>query len=163
MGPRIRNGKCIIKHVAAFALFVCVGFAQTGAFNGRCQATSSPNQVRSEGITEPVGDIVLFCSGGSPGSVVSGNLTIFLPVRITNRVDSANLTRDAAISFDLGSGFVPGAIAGQIAGNSISFNGISVTVPAAGNFGLRISGIRANASQLGRTSPAPIAASLAGT
>ena len=56
---------------------------------------------------------------------------------------------------DLGSGFVPTAIAGQVSSNSISFNGISYTTPASGNVGLRISNVRAAMNQLGFTSAVP--------
>jgi uncharacterized protein (TIGR03437 family) len=109
-----------------------------------------------------MGDIVLRCSGAAPGSVFSGNLTLSFPVSVTNRLDANNLTHDAVISVDLGSGEVPTGIAGQVSGNRISFNGISYTAPASGNINLRISGVRAAMNQLGLTSaiPAQITASL---
>jgi uncharacterized protein (TIGR03437 family) len=109
-----------------------------------------------------MGDIVLRCSGAAPGSVFSGNLILSFPVTVTNRVDANNLTRDAVISVDLGSGEVPTGIAGQVSGNSITFNGISYTAPPSGNINLRISGVRAAMNQLGLTSaiPAQITASL---
>ena len=109
-----------------------------------------------------MGDIVLRCSGAVPASVFSGNVMISFPVTVTNRVDDNNLTHDAGISIDLGSGEVPTGIAGQVSGNRISFNGISYTVPPSGNIVLRISGIRAAMNQLGLTSaiPAQITASL---
>ncbi len=90
-----------------------------------------------------MGDILLQCSGSNPGAVLSGNLTIFLPVSITNRVDANNQTQDAVLFVDYGSGFVPSGIAGQVAGGSIAFNGISFTVPPSGNLGIKISNIRA--------------------
>ena len=105
--------------------------------------------MRAEGLTERLGDIVLQCSGSNPGTVFSGNFTLFLPVSVTNRVDTNNLTRDAVLSVDLGSGFVPTAIAGQVSSNSIRFNGISYTTPASGNVSLKISNVRAAMNQLG--------------
>ncbi len=118
--------------------------------------------MRAEGLTERLGDIILQCSGSNPGTVFSGNLTLFLPVGITNRVDANNLTRDALVSVDLGGGFVPTAIAGQVSGNSINFSGISYTAPASGNVNLKISNVRAAMNQLGYTStiPAAVTASL---
>ncbi len=118
--------------------------------------------MRAEGLTERLGDVILQCSGSTPGTVFSGNLTLFLPVSVTNRVDANNQTRDAMVSVDLGGGFVPTAIAGQVSGNGISFSGISYTTPASGNINLKISNVRAAMNQLGYTSavPAPITASL---
>ena len=111
--------------------------------------------MRAEGLTERLGDIVLQCSGSNPGTVFSGNFALFLPVGVTNRVDSNNQTRDAVLSVDLGSGFVPTAIAGQVSSNSITFNGVSYTTPASGNVNLKISNVRAAMNQLGLTSAVP--------
>jgi uncharacterized protein (TIGR03437 family) len=102
-----------------------------------------PLQVRAEGLTERMGDILLQCSGYNPGTALSGNLTIFLPAGITNRVDSNNLTQDSVLFVDYGSGFVPSGIAGWVTGGSIAFNGISFTVPPSGNLSIKISNIRA--------------------
>jgi uncharacterized protein (TIGR03437 family) len=101
-----------------------------------------PLQVRAEGLTERIGDILLQCSGSNPGATLSGNLTIFLPVGITNRVDSNNQTQDTVLFVDYGSGFVPSAT-GQVNGGSIAFNGISFTVPPSGSLTIKISNIRA--------------------
>ncbi|MGA9628311.1 MAG: hypothetical protein WBQ65_27810 [Bryobacteraceae bacterium] len=101
-----------------------------------------PLQVRAEGLTERMGDILLQCSGSNPGTVLSGNLTIYLPVGITNRVDGYNQTVDRVLFVNYGSGFVPSGT-GQVAGGSIAFNGISFTVPPSGNLSIKISNIRA--------------------
>jgi uncharacterized protein (TIGR03437 family) len=113
--------------------------------------------VRAEGLTERLGDILLQCSGAVPGAVFSGNFTLFFPVSVTNRVDGNNLTRDATVFVDLGSGEVPTGIAGQVSGNSISFNGIAYAAPPSGKINLRISGVRAAMNQLGLTSAVPAA------
>jgi uncharacterized protein (TIGR03437 family) len=124
--------------------------------------TAVPSQVRAEGLTERMGDIVLQCSGSNPGSVLAGNLSVYLPVSITNRVNSGNQTTDAVLSVDYGSGFVPTGIAGLVTGPLIAFNGISLTVPSTGRLTIKISGVRANVSQasLG-LSPQPIRAQIA--
>src|SRR5665647_719537 len=101
-------------------------------------------------------DIVLQCSGTTPGTVFSGNFTLFLSAGITNRVDGSNLTRDAVLSVDLGSGYVPTGVAGLVSGSSISFNGVSYTTPATGMVNLRISGVRASMNQMGYTSSIPV-------
>jgi uncharacterized protein (TIGR03437 family) len=115
--------------------------------------------MRTEGLTERFGDITLVCTGGSPGSVLSGNITLFLPVTVTNRVDINNQTHDAIVWVDTGSGFAPSAIAGQVSGNSIGFSGLSFTSPS-GSINLKISGIRGAVSQLGLVSQIPIQASI---
>src|ERR1035438_7554385 len=156
------NRKRPVLCVCLLQIGISAAFAQLPSSTARCQVSTSPVQVRAEGLTERLGDIVLQCSGANPGSVFSGNFTLYFPVGVTNRVDANNQTRDAVVSVDLGGGFVPTAIAGQVSGNSISFNGISYTAPASGNINLRISNVRAAMNQLGYTSavPAPITASL---
>ena len=156
------NRKRTVLNVCLLQIGICAAFAQLPSSTARCQVSTSPVQVRAEGLTERLGDIVLQCSGSVPGAVFTGNFTLSLPVSVTNRVDANNQTRDAVVSVDLGSGFVPTAIAGQVSGNSISFNGISYTAPASGNVNLRISNVRAAMNQLGYTSavPAQITASL---
>jgi uncharacterized protein (TIGR03437 family) len=162
MGPLIAFGKRTTLCVCLLQLCIYAVFAQTPSSLARCQVTTSPLPVRAEGLTERMGDIVFRCSGAVPGSMFSGNLTLSLPVTVTNRIDANNLTRDAVFSVDLGSGEVPTGIAGQVSGNSISFNGISYTAPPSGNINIRISGVRAAMNQLGLTSaiPAQVTASL---
>jgi uncharacterized protein (TIGR03437 family) len=160
MVPLTRIGKRAAARVCLFSFLVCAAFAQTTPFNGRCQVSSSPNQVRSEGLAERMGDLALQCSGATPGASFGGNLSLYLPVSVTNRIDAANFTRDAVLSVDLGSGFVPTALAAQVSGNSVAFNGIQFTTPANGSVGLRISGIRAAVSQFGRGVNMPVTASL---
>ena len=155
-----RNGKRPFLALALFLIAACGTSAQTLSFSGHCAVTSVPVQVRSEGVTERLGDILLQCSGSNPGTVLSGNLTLFLPVSITNRVDTNNLTRDALVSVDYGSGFVPTGMAGQVSNQSIAFNGFNLTVPAGGALNLKISGIRANVSQLGPAAQQPVTAFL---
>ena len=42
-----------------------------------------------------------------PGRVLTGNFTVTLPVPVTNKLASGNITTDAVISADVGSGLVP--------------------------------------------------------
>src|SRR4051794_24617053 len=51
-----------------------------------CVASANPPVVRSESLSERLGDIVLKCSGAQAGSTFSGNLTLFLSVNVTNRL-----------------------------------------------------------------------------
>lgn len=115
----------------------------------------------SEGVTEPLGDIILQCFSSNPGTTFTGNYTVFFPVDVTNRIDSNSLTTDAVFSVDYGLGPtpVPGAY-GRISGHSISFNGVAITVPPNGRFGIQISNVRANVNELGGAAGQPLLAVL---
>src|SRR5579883_2966770 len=160
MGPLIIRGKRPWRLFAFVSLTICATYAQTPPVSGTCAVTAVPTQVRSEGLAERVGDILLQCSGSNPGAVLTGNLSVFLPVAVTNRVNSNNQTTDAVISADLGGGLVPLPVSGQVNGVSVTFGPLSLTVPASGSFSIRISNIRANAFQLGGTNTQPIRAQL---
>ena len=160
------GSKRTLQILTVFSFTFCAAFAQTQPFSGRCLATSSPTLVRAEGLTERLGDIMLQCSGSLPGAVFANNLTLFFPVSVTNRVDANNLTRDAVLSVDYGSGFVPTTLAGQVSDRSIAFNGINLTLPASGSFKLKISNLRAAVNQMAPApfntgqAPAPVTASI---
>src|SRR5215469_4897490 len=124
-------------------------YAQTSPAPGNCAVSASPTQVRGEGLTERFGAITFQCSGFIPSSAVSGNVTVFLPVSVTNRVDNNNNALDAVLSVDTGGGLTPTAIAGKIAANNITFQGLTLVVPASGNFNVQISNIRGAAFQSG--------------
>src|SRR5260370_10304726 len=51
-----------------------------------CQSVAVPVIVAAEGITERTGDIVMSCTGGTPGARVTGNFSVFLNLNITNHV-----------------------------------------------------------------------------
>ena len=141
-------------------LSVGATYAQTSAISGQCAVTAVPTQVRAEGLTERTGDILISCSGSLPGAVLAGNLQVFLPVGISNRVDSGNVTTDAMVSVDYGSGFVPTGVAGRISNQLIAFNALNLTVPPSGKLNLKVSNIRAAVYQLGVTIPQQIQAQL---
>jgi uncharacterized protein (TIGR03437 family) len=116
--------------------------------------------VRSEGITESVGDIVLDCSGGVPGATLTSNLTVFLNVNVTNKLAGNNFT-DVLLTVDTGSGPVPASASAQpFAPSAVVFNGITFTLPASGRVTLRVTNLRANANQAGSGPQQPIVASL---
>jgi uncharacterized protein (TIGR03437 family) len=137
--------------------FVGAAFAQTGLY---CNPTSVAVLLRSEGLTERVGDIVLNCSGGAPGAMLKSNLTVFLNVNVTNRLAGNSFT-DVLLTVDTGSGPVPANASAQpYAANAVVFNGVSFTVPASGQVTLRVTNLRADANQAGRGSQLPIIAYL---
>jgi uncharacterized protein (TIGR03437 family) len=145
----ILRGKGLRWLLAILSYSFLSAYAQSPSTVGSCAVFASPAQVRGEGLTERFGSILFECSGFIPSSTVSGNLTIFLPVSVTNRVDTNNNALDAVLAVDTGGGLTPTAIAGNIAGNNISFRGLSVVVPANGNFNVQIANIRGAAYQSG--------------
>jgi len=137
-------------------------YAQTSLL---CTPNASPTQLHSEGIAERVGDIVLSCSGGVAGMVISGNLTFFLNVNVTNKLVDGDFS-DVLLTIDTGTGPTPANVSAQpFATDAVVFNGVSFTVPPSGNVTLRLSNLRADASQLGASSlnapPLPVVANVA--
>ncbi len=160
MGPHILPGKRLRWLLAALSFSLITSYAQQGPSAEGCNVSATPTQVRGEGLTERFGAILFQCSGFLPASNVSGNLTLFLPVSITNRVDNNNNALDTVLSLDMGAGLTPTAIAGKIAGNNITFQGITLTVPASGQFNLQVSNVRGAAYQSGFQAPHQISAQI---
>ncbi|MDQ2901766.1 MAG: hypothetical protein M3Y07_18500 [Acidobacteriota bacterium] len=160
MGPHIRNGSKLFLFAVIFAsVFAPGATAQNTALY--CSASAVPTLVRTEGIAERLGDILLQCTGGNPGSISTTNLTIFLAANVTNRISAANVP-DIGVTVDTGSGPAPAAASIQLAGaNAISINGLTFTVPASKPVNIRISNIRANVNQLGLATQLPVTANLA--
>src|SRR5215813_13954368 len=92
------------------ALFATPSYSQAPLI---CSVSATPVAVRAEGLAEKMGDIVLGCSGGTPGLVVTGNLTVQLSVPITNRL-SAGTGGDIVLTVDTGSGQVPVSVVEQL-------------------------------------------------
>ncbi len=162
MGPHIPIGNLIYR-LLALASFSLLATQPTQALpaSGGCIVSSVHAQVRAEGLTERMGDILVQCSGSNPGAVVSGNLTVNFPVNVTNRVDANNQTREADLSVDLGIGFVPTGIPGTLINDhSLTFFGVNLTVPAGGNYTIKISNIRINVNQSRVLAPQFVAATL---
>jgi len=57
-----------------------------------CAVLSVPTQVRAEGLTELIGDIVLSCTGGAPTpvgrTIPQGNIAVYLNTNVTSRIFS---------------------------------------------------------------------------
>jgi uncharacterized protein (TIGR03437 family) len=161
MGPLTRIGRRAQLPLGLVVLTINIAYAQAGGASATCAASAVPHQVLLEGVTEPLGDIVLKCSSANPGTTFSGNYTVIFPVDVTNRIDSNSLTTDAVFSVDYGLGYTPvPGVSGRISGHTITFNGVTLTVPASGHFGIQISNIRANISELGGAAGQPLQASL---
>ena len=119
--------------IALAVVLMCAGLAsaQTGGggnttFTCAVNTTNTPT-LRSEGITEQIGDIVVICSGGpslTPGSLAPAvNITVSLTSQVTSRLlnstnvsealllidepNSAGITPPLLPDFGPGAGFIP--------------------------------------------------------
>lgn len=146
MAPHMPNGRgCGL--ILSFFAFLLPGFSQSTLLS--CTASAAPALVRAEGVTERTGDILLQCTGSVTGSTTSGNIGLFYPVNVTNRVDVNNAATDITLTVDTGSGPVPAGVPAQIAGQSVTFGGINFSLTSSSRVTLRVSGVRLNVSQLG--------------
>ncbi|MEK7750617.1 MAG: hypothetical protein AAB654_01785, partial [Acidobacteriota bacterium] len=126
-----------------FRLFagLCV-FVSAGNAALTCTGSAVPTLVNAEGLTERMGDILLTCSGGTGGQTVTGNLTLFQSVSITNRTSEEGRT-DVALSVDNGSMPAPPPVFATASSMSqVAFNGLSFNLSAAGGVTLRITNLR---------------------
>jgi uncharacterized protein (TIGR03437 family) len=150
-----------IRALLPFSLFLLsVGIAQPQSSPFTCTTGAVNPALHAEGIAEVVGDILLNCTGGSPGTAITVNLAISLNVGVTNRVSTTGST-DVSLTVDSGSGPTPPAVPGVLqTTNTVSFNGVSFTVPASQRVNFRVSNLRGNVSQMGAGFQQPILASL---
>ena len=134
----------LLYFVLTFAIF---SFSKASILT--CNESAVPPIVKGEGLAERTGDIALNCSGGAPGAIVNGNLSIFLNVNITNRLIGSTFT-GVIFTIDNGAGPQPVNIAPIIGGPSeLIYNGINFGLSSTGTATLRIQNIRAAASELG--------------
>jgi len=141
----------VLGMTAATLLFSGMAFGQL------CNTTNSltltgglTNNVRAEGQTELLPALTVTCSSTSTATS-NFNLLIQIPgVPITSKVTSTS-TNTTEVSLVAGTNVALGSATyfGTIAGNVISFNGVSATPTVGGtNVTFTISNIRVNASSL---------------
>lgn len=129
----------------SLGLLCFAGAARSQSNTLLCLPTAVPSLVRAEGISERLGDIVMECSG-TPGTPISGSLTIFVSTTITNRIINSQRAIDALLTIDSGSGPQPQPPGILINNTSVTFVSISFTVPPSGKATLRLSHLRGDAS-----------------
>jgi uncharacterized protein (TIGR03437 family) len=156
----IRTGERFLVFVTFLATTFSAAYAQSQSASGQCLTSAVPPTVSSEGLAEQMGDVIIQCSGSIPGAVITGNYAISLPVNITNQINASNLTTEAEVLINYGLGSTPSAVPGLVSGNTISFNGLNITIPASGSFSLTFTNVRADVNQLSASASMPIVASL---
>ena len=113
-----------------------------------CTTSAVPALIRSEGITERVGDIILSCSGVPAGTPISASLTLFSTTTvITNRISSSGNTDVQVVLETQGAPQILNTTATLGSSSSVNISGINFNVPASGVAALRITNLRVNAWQ----------------
>jgi len=146
---------------APFSLILGLAGSSFAAPILTCNEAAVAPVVRGEGITERAGDLVFDCSGGPANGTISGNLSIFLNVNVTNRA-SNGVVSGVVLSVDTGSG--PQILnINPILGSpsNLIFNGLSFALSSSGEATLRIANIRVAANQLNLAPNTPIQAFIA--
>lgn len=133
--------------------------AQAAGASLVCAPAGAPSFVRSEGLAEQMGDIVLNCTGGTPGGNLQGALSVFLSVPVTNRVSSTGVA-DAVLTVDNGSGPSSAGAIPTLIGNGITFAGINATLSPAGAISFRVSNLRGAVASQGVDNTTPVKAAL---
>ncbi len=151
------------KKMLVLASLAVIGAASASAQNFSCNAApANPLQMRAEGITEPAGDVLLTCTGNTPGLNFI-NLTVTLNTAITSRLQASGLSEAAVLVNEPQPGLqytannaatIPPQVqnvfyGSQTAVNQVTFLALPTTL-GPGNVAIyRITNIRANASALG--------------
>jgi hypothetical protein len=142
---------------AVLALLVGVASAQIGTSQGvqsssailSCALNSQANQLRSEGATELVADLIITCTGGGaaaaiagPTSVVNtGTVTVNLTVPVTSRIlSTATGASEALLLIDEPGNpqYTTGGVSGVNAGAFLGQNGVSAASAPGTTYGVGI-------------------------
>jgi len=120
-GPVVKRTRCYRRACAQIGLLLlsaalCGAQVSGGASSAiaplSCTTSAVPRNLRSGGLTEMIGDILLTCTGGSPlapGTPIPvANITISLDTSVTNRIQGPGNVSEAVLLIDEpGSGLLP--------------------------------------------------------
>lgn len=110
-----------------------------------CDATAEPLQLRSEGLSERVGDIVLTCTGPSSGNV-SASLTFGMSHSLTNKI-SGDTLQGAQVVAQTATGQQTLVNTGFLVSPTVVvFGSFTFAMPASGQTSFVISGLRVAAN-----------------
>jgi len=120
----------------------------------QCTASAAgPPIIRAEGRAELVSDLVLICTGGLPGTLITPNFQVFLNTTITSNILSGEITEALLLIDDP----VPGSQvlntnllqAIKVTDNSVIWLAVPIVQPGdAGVRTIRLTNVRVNAHQL---------------
>lgn len=131
--------------LTALALLASMSFPAQALV--QCSLTAVPLQTSSEGLAEPIGDVLLRCAGGAPNAPLTGTLRVSVGRRVANYIDAAaGRFGGITLSQEVASGFfslLPVSV--RLVDNAVVFEGLNLTMSPQGSFGLKVSGIRAEA------------------
>ncbi|MBC8168103.1 MAG: DUF4214 domain-containing protein [Bryobacteraceae bacterium] len=123
-------------------------FVQAGAGPSfSCVARSDPKTLRSEGITELIGDLILSCSGTAPPSI-RGDVFVTFNLNVTSRLEGVQDFTDAVLlvndpaTVSVGTNAFKGKLT---APNVLRFSGVPIAAVSSGATTLRIKNVRLNA------------------
>lgn len=141
-----------VQRMAVVALLVVTLWYARSPANAQasftCAATATSVAVRAEGLAEPVGELVLTCTGGTAGQPISLTLQIVANTRITSRILTPPDTVEALVLIDSPPYNPATVVAGRlITENSVVFSPVNTTQPGAGNRVFRFVNVRVNAAQ----------------
>jgi hypothetical protein len=112
-----------------------------------CTLTAVPLQTSSEGLAEPVGEVLLRCAGGAPNGTLRGTIQFSVGRRVANVIEASSgrfggisLAQEVAVGV-----FMTLPVSVRLLNNAIIFEGLNLTMSPQGTFGLKMSGVRAEA------------------
>ena len=130
--------------------YVCVLALATSAFTQvvpqiTCDATAEPLQLRSEGLSERIGDIVLICTGPSSGNV-SASISLAMSHALTNKL-SGDFLQDARVIAETATGTQTVVNTGfHVSSTVVVFGSFTFAMPASGRTSFTITGLRVAAN-----------------
>jgi uncharacterized protein (TIGR03437 family) len=137
-----------MRFLYALALSFAILFHADAGNLFTCNPSATPAVIRSEGVTEPIGQILLICGGGTAGAQVTMSASVTVNATVTNRVSSAGLV-DAVISVETSTGFQALASVTTLTGNTVTFQNVNVALTNSGTAQIAISNIRVDGSRAG--------------
>ena len=137
----------VSRLVLAFLVFLSIRDAASAAVASLiCNSTAVQAVVRTEGLTERLGEMVFTCTGNTPGGDVGASFSVYLNASVTNRVDGVGFT-DAVLTVDDGTGTTPATARGRLVGsNAIIFEHLNWTLTSSAVSTIKIANIRVNAT-----------------